>query len=31
MDRGTGIGFCGAFLAAFPDITHQVQDQLAEG
>ncbi len=31
MDRGTGIGFFGAFLAAFPDISHQVQDQLAEG
>ena len=31
MDRGAGIGFFGAFLAAFPDISHQVQDQLAEG
>src|SRR5215211_2093121 len=30
MDRGAGIGFLGAFLAAFPDITHQVQDQIAE-
>jgi len=31
MDRGAGIGFFSAFLAAFPDISHQVQDQLAEG
>jgi steroid delta-isomerase-like uncharacterized protein len=31
MDRAGGIGFFGAFLAAFPDIRHQVQDQLAEG
>jgi steroid delta-isomerase-like uncharacterized protein len=31
MDRGAGIGFFGAFLAAFPDISHQVQDQIAEG
>ena len=31
MDRGAGIGFFGAFLAAFPDISHQVQDQLTEG
>src|SRR5215210_6832327 len=31
MDREAGIGFFGAFLAAFPDITHQVQDQIAEG
>ena len=31
MDRAAGIGFFGAFLAAFPDITHQVQDQIAEG
>jgi steroid delta-isomerase-like uncharacterized protein len=31
MDRGAGIGFFGAFLAAFPDISHQVQDQLSEG
>jgi steroid delta-isomerase-like uncharacterized protein len=31
MDRGAGIGFFGAFLAAFPDIIHQVQDQLCEG
>jgi steroid delta-isomerase-like uncharacterized protein len=31
MDRGAGIGFFSAFIAAFPDISHQVQDQLAEG
>jgi steroid delta-isomerase-like uncharacterized protein len=31
MDRGAGIGYFGAFLAAFPDISHQVQDQLADG
>ena len=31
MGREAGIGFFGAFLAAFPDITHQVQDQIAEG
>ena len=31
MNREAGIGFFGAFLAAFPDITHQVQDQIAEG
>jgi steroid delta-isomerase-like uncharacterized protein len=31
MDRQAGIGFFGAFLAAFPDIRHEVQDQLAEG
>jgi steroid delta-isomerase-like uncharacterized protein len=31
MDRAAGIGFFGAFLAAFPDIRHQVQDQLSEG
>ena len=31
MDRAAGIGFFGAFLAAFPDISHQVQDQLCEG
>jgi steroid delta-isomerase-like uncharacterized protein len=31
MDREAGIGFFGAFLAAFPDIRHQVEDQLAEG
>jgi steroid delta-isomerase-like uncharacterized protein len=31
MDRGAGIEFFAAFLAAFPDITHQVQDQVAEG
>jgi steroid delta-isomerase-like uncharacterized protein len=31
MDRAAGLGFFGAFLAAFPDITHQVEDQLAEG
>jgi steroid delta-isomerase-like uncharacterized protein len=31
MDRAAGTGFFGAFLAAFPDITHQVQDQIAEG
>jgi predicted ester cyclase len=31
MDRAAGIGFFGAFLAAFPNITHQVQDQIAEG
>jgi len=31
MDRGAGIGFFGDFLAAFPDISHQVQDQLSEG
>src|SRR5688572_920314 len=30
MDRQAGIGFFGAFLAAFPDITHRVEDQLAE-
>jgi len=31
MNREAGIGFFGAFLAAFPDITHEVQDQIAEG
>ena len=31
MDRAAGIGFFGAFLAAFPDIRHQVQDQLSAG
>ena len=31
MDRAAGIGFFGAFLAAFPDITHQIQDQNAKG
>ena len=31
MNREAGIGFFGAFLAAFPDIRHQVQDQIAEG
>lgn len=31
MDREAGIGFFGAFLAAFPDIRHQVEDQLADG
>ena len=31
MDRAAGIGFFGAFLAGFPDIRHQVQDQLSEG
>jgi steroid delta-isomerase-like uncharacterized protein len=31
MNRQAGIGFFGAFLAAFPDIAHQVQDQIAEG
>jgi len=31
MNREAGIGFFGAFLEAFPDITHQVQDQIAEG
>ena len=30
MDRAAGIVFFGAFLAAFPDIRHQVQDQLSE-
>jgi steroid delta-isomerase-like uncharacterized protein len=31
MDRQAGIGFFAAFLAAFPDIRHEVQDQLAQG
>lgn len=31
MDRAAGIGFFSAFLAAFPDIRHLVQDQLSEG
>ena len=31
MDRAAGLGFFGAFLAAFPDIRHQVEDQLADG
>ena len=31
MDREAGIRFFGVFLAAFPDIRHQVQDQLSEG
>jgi steroid delta-isomerase-like uncharacterized protein len=31
MGREAGIGFFGAFLAAFPDIRHQVEDQLADG
>ncbi len=31
MGREAGIGFFGAFLAAFPDISHEVQDQIAEG
>jgi steroid delta-isomerase-like uncharacterized protein len=31
MDRQAGLGFFAAFLAAFPDIRHEVQDQLAEG
>jgi steroid delta-isomerase-like uncharacterized protein len=31
MDREAGLGFFGAFLAAFPDIRHQVEDQLADG
>jgi steroid delta-isomerase-like uncharacterized protein len=31
MDREAGIGFFATFLAAFPDISHQVRDQIAEG
>jgi len=31
MDREAGTGFFGAFLAAFPDISHEVHDQLADG
>jgi steroid delta-isomerase-like uncharacterized protein len=31
MDREAGIGFFGAFLTAFPDIRHRVEDQLADG
>ena len=31
MDRAAGVGFFGAFLAAFPDIRCQVQDQRGEG
>ena len=31
MDRAAGLGFFGAFLAAFPDIRHHVEDQLADG
>jgi steroid delta-isomerase-like uncharacterized protein len=31
MDRQAGLGVFGAFLAAFPDITHRIEDQLAEG
>jgi len=31
MDRAAGIGFFGAFLTAFPDIRHLVQDQLSDG
>ena len=31
MGREAGIEFFAAFLAAFPDIAHQVQDQIAEG
>lgn len=31
MDRETAIGLLGAFLAAFPDIHHEIKEQLAEG
>ena len=31
MNREAATGFFSAFVAAFPDITHQVQDQVAEG
>jgi steroid delta-isomerase-like uncharacterized protein len=31
MDREAGLGFFGAFLTAFPDIRHQIEDQLADG
>jgi len=31
MDRDQAMGFFQAFFAAFPDITHEIQDQLAEG
>ncbi len=31
MDRGAAAGFFGAFLAAFPEIDHTIEDQIAEG
>jgi steroid delta-isomerase-like uncharacterized protein len=31
MDRQAGLGFFGAFFAAFPDIRHEIQDEFAEG
>src|SRR5215213_1946091 len=30
MGREAGLGFFGAFLSAFPDISHELQDQIAE-
>jgi steroid delta-isomerase-like uncharacterized protein len=31
MDQGAAAGFFGAFLAAFPEINHTIEDQVAEG
>jgi steroid delta-isomerase-like uncharacterized protein len=31
MDRGAAAGFFGAFVAAFPEINHTIEDQVAEG
>jgi predicted ester cyclase len=31
MDRSAAAGFLGAFIAAFPNIHHSIEDQIAEG